>query len=252
VRPIETPKYQQIADELQREIRAGEPAPGEPMPTIEELKARFQVSDRTIVEAERVLLSQGLIVSKPGTRTYVRTQPQPILMTHSWASSVPPGSPWRAMMAAVGRVGDWTAHSTPVNAPPEVAERLHIEPAARVIQTEYVFTADNAPAYLSTSWEPMAITAEPGILLPESGPLAGRGVVERMAAIGVVVTRETHDIDSRPLTEPEAAKLGLRAGVTVVVKVRTYWAGETAVETAEIVLPPHVRLRYELPVNRPE
>lgn len=245
------PKYQQIADELRREILDGILAPGDQMPTIEDLKGRFQVSDRTIVEAEKVLLNQGLIISKPGARTYVRSQPRPIRMVHSWAQEIPSGSPWRAMMAAEGRDGAWEAHSTPIDAPPEVAARLGIEPGDRVMRTEYVFTADGAPAYLSTSWEPMFITAEAGILLPESGPMAGCGVVQRMAAIGVVVTREAHDIDSRPLTESEATRLGLRAGVSVVVKVRTYWAGETAVETAEIVLPPHVRLRYELPVNRP-
>lgn len=252
MRPIAEYAYLRIADELRRAILDGTLAPGAELPSIRELKERYGVADHTVVEATKILASEGLVESKPGTRSHVRARPQVIRMVHSWSQEIPTGSPWRAMMAAEGRDGSWEAHSTPVDAPHEVAERLGIEPGARTMRTEYVFTADGAPAYLSTSWEPMSITAAVGIVLPESGPLAGRGVVQRMAAIGMLVTRETHDIDSRPLTEQEAAKLGLRAGVAVVVKTRTYWAGETAVETAEIVLPPHVRLRYELPVSRPE
>lgn len=253
VRPIAEHAYTRIAADLRAAILDGTLAPGAELPSIRQLKEQYRVADHTVVQATQVLVAEGLVVSKPGTLTRVREQPTPIRMVHSWVRPATAGSPWRAMMAAEGRDGSWESKSAPVSAPPAVAARLGLETSARVMQTEYVFTADGAPAYLSTSWEPMAITAEAGILLPESGPLAGRGVVERMAAAGIVVTRETHDIASRPLTEPEAAKLGLRAGVSVVVKVRTYWAeidgAETAVETAEIVLPPHVQLRYEIPVG---
>lgn len=246
MRPIETFAYQRIADTLRQEILDGQHPPGSVFPTVAQLAARFKVSSRTISEAQKILFSEGLLTSKPGARTHVREQPELIRMVHSWAADVPAGSPWRAMMAAAGRVGDWESHSAPVSAPPDVAARLLIAPEDRVMRTEYVFTADGIPAYLSVSCEPMTITGGTPILLPESGLYAGLGVVDRMARIGVLVTRETHDIDSRPLTEAEAAKLGLRAGVSVVVKTRTYWAGELPVETAEIVLPSHVRLRYEI------
>lgn len=249
MRPIETTKYQRIADALRREILDGTLAPGDPMPTIEQLKARFGASDRTIVEAEKLLLGEGLIISRPGTRSYVRRRPEIIRMVRSWHRDVPSGSPWRAVMAAEGRVGDWESHSEPTTAPPDVAARLGIEPGDRVMRTAYVFTADGEPVYLSTSWEPMAITKGTPILLPEDGPLAGQGVVDRMAAIGRVVSRETHEIVPHTLTEAQAVKLRLRAGVAAVVKWRTYWAGEIAVEVAEIVLPSHVRLRYEIPVG---
>lgn len=250
MRPIETPTYQKIADVLRAEIQDGTHARGEFLPTVVELAARFQVSTRTIVEANKLLLNEGLLVGKPGARTRVRAQPDTIRLVRSWRQDAPSGSPWRAAMAAVGRVGDWESHSTPASAPPAVAARLGIEAGAQTMRTTYTFTADGEPAYLSVSWEPMAITAGSPILLPESGPCAGLGVVDRMAVIGRVVTLETHEIVPHVLTDAEATALGLRAGTATVMKIRTYLAGDVPVETAEIVLPAHVVTRYEIPVGR--
>lgn len=95
-------------------------------------------------------------------------------------------SPIRADMAELGRTGIWEAHSearTP--APHGIAQRLGIEPGDPCVRTSYEFLADARPAQLSVSWEPMAITGDTPVLLPEMGPLAGKGVVERMRSIGV-------------------------------------------------------------------
>jgi len=249
VRPIATAAYLRIADELRRAILDGTLPPGSPFPTQAEIRDTYSVSSRTAVEAARILLDEGLIISKPGTRTVVRDRPAVVRMVRSWYRDAPGGSPWRADMAAQGRVGDWTSKSEPVDAPPAVAERLHIAAGDRVMRTDYVFTADTVPTYLSTSWEPMALTAGTEILLPESGPHAGKGVAERMAAIGRAPTLAVEDIVPRTLTGPEAEKLGLRAGIAIVVIERTYWCGDTPVETADIVVPPPYRPRYEIPIG---
>lgn len=244
------PAYQTIADALRTEIQDGKLPPGSQLPTVAQLADRFNVSTRTVVEATKILLNEGLLVSKSGTRTHVRERPQTIRLVRSVHDAMPSGSPWRAAMQAQGRVGDWESHSTPTSAPPAVAERLGIAAGDRVMRTSYVFTADGQPAYSSTSWEPMAITMGTAILLPESGPYAGLGVVDRMALIDQVVTLETHELVPHSLTEAEATQLRLRAGAAAVLKIRTYIAGGVPVETAEIVLPAHVVTRYEIPVAR--
>jgi DNA-binding GntR family transcriptional regulator len=66
-----------------------------------------------------------------------------------------------------------------------------------------------------------------------------------MAAIGYPVTRVVEDVGARPLTPDEASLLGARAGIAVVVVERTHYSGEVAVETADVVLPPPYRARYE-------
>lgn len=250
MRPIAAPKYETIADDLRTQIIDGRLAPGTQLPTIAELAARNHVSDRTAFQALQLLLSEGLISSKPGFGYLIRERPTIVRMVRQWyRDNRGKGSPWRAEMVADGRDGSWISKSTPVDAPPAIAERLRIAPGDRVMRTAYTFTLDGTPTYLSTSWEPLAITAGTEIMLPESGELAGAGVVDRMAAIGVTITECREEPIARPLTKAEADTLGLHPGIAVLMIERTYYADELPVETADIVMPPHYRPVYEIPVG---
>lgn len=251
VRPIATtPKYELIADDLRQQIIDGTLAPGAQIPSLSELMTQFQVSERTALEAQKILLNEGLTTSKPGSGSFVRDRPSIVRMVRHWyRDAAGKGSPWRAEMAAAGRQGSWKAKSTPTAAPPAIAERLRLEPGARVMRTSYLFTADAAPTYLSTSWEPLSITAGTEITLPEEGAHRGKGVVDRFDAIGIHITRATEELVPRTLTIAEAQQLRLRSGIAVIVIERTYYAGETPAETANIVLPPNYHAVYEIPVG---
>ena len=250
MRPIATPKYESIADELREQIIGGALAPGAKLPALSEMKAIHGISDRTAFQAMQILLGDGLVESKPGSGYYVRERPIARRMVRSWyRDSAGQGSPWRADAAAQGIDGSWTSQSKSVTAPPAIAERLRLEPGSRVMRTEYLFTADGAPAYLSTSWEPMALTAGTEILLPEDGEHAGKGVADRFATIGITVTEAREELVPRTLTIGEAQTLRLRPGTPVLLIERTYYAGQKPVETADIVLPPHYRPVYQIPVG---
>lgn len=247
MRPIATWKYLAIAEELRARILAGTLAPGARFPTLAEIGAEFAVAEETARSATNLLRDQGLIVTKPGAQSRVQDDAEITRMVRSWYRDAPGGSPWRADMAAQGRTGAWTAQSEPVPAPPAVARRLHIEPGDRVMRTTYVMTTDGRPAYLSTSWEPTAITGGTPVLLPEAGPYAGAGVADRMTAIGHTPTHSTEDPAIYYLSTAEAAKLGKRPGLPCLLIRRTYHEGETPLETADIVLPPDIQVRYEIP-----
>jgi GntR family transcriptional regulator len=84
----------------------------------------------------------------------------------------------------------------------------------------------------------MSVTSGTPILLPEMGPLAGKGVVERMRSIGVAV--ETWVEIPRPAlaTQEQASLLSLSAGDLVLSIERTYYDGDgRPVETADIIVP---------------
>ncbi|BCK68829.1 hypothetical protein Srufu_027820 [Streptomyces libani subsp. rufus] len=103
---------------------------------------------------------------------------------------------------------------------------------------------------LSTSWEPLEVTGRTPVMLPEEGPLAGRGVVERMAAIDVVVDNVVEEVGARPSLAEEAMTLGGVPGHAVLVVSRTYFAGGRPVETADVVtLADRYRVAYHLPVK---
>lgn len=250
MRPIADARYEQIADDLRRAIIDGTLPPGTKLPPMRELAATYGVSTRTIVEATRLLLGEGRLTSKQRGGIVVRARPGIVRLARSYyEGAAGKGSPWRADMAAQGRVGDWESHSEPVAATAAIAERLAIEPGARTMRTSYVFRADGEPVYLSTSWESLALTLGTPITLPEAGPHAGAGVQDRMTVIGHKPTRRQEEILPHTLTIAEADLLGLHPGTAAVMVQRTYYDGELPLETADILYPPHVRPVYEGPVG---
>jgi hypothetical protein len=116
----------------------------------------------------------------------------------------------------------------------------------------YEFLADGRPVQLSTSWEPYDVTAGTLVVLPEGGPHAGTGVVNRMAAIGVTVSHAVEQPEPRQATAEEASLLGIQKAALVTHIRRTYYSDEgRPVETADIVVPAaHCEIVYEIPINR--
>src|SRR2546421_3068663 len=66
------PKYQRIADELRRDIRAGKFQPGDRMPAETVFVERFRVSLPTVRQALGVLRAEGLVESRHGIGTFVK------------------------------------------------------------------------------------------------------------------------------------------------------------------------------------
>ncbi|MGE7439327.1 GntR family transcriptional regulator [Kitasatospora sp. NPDC001175] len=241
------PAYLRLADALRAEILSGSRGPGSKMPSIADLCREHGLSEQPVRQALRVLTTEGLIEGRPGSGTYVRVRPDKTRMARGRYRA--PGSPFAAESAARGVEPSWSGSSQKTYATASLAARLGIVTGDPIMQTQYVFRADGEPVQLATSWEPLAITEHTDIALPELGPLAGRGVVVRMAGISVVVTRVTEDVTSRPVLEAEAGQLGIPLGSTVLAIERTHWAGELAVETADIVLSAdHFRLSYEIEI----
>jgi DNA-binding GntR family transcriptional regulator len=119
-------------------------------------------------------------------------------------------------------------------------------------QIGHEFLADGRPLQLSTSWEPYDLTVGTLVVLPEGGPHAGVGVVNRMAAIGITVSHAVEQPEPRRATAEEASLLGIQRSALVTRIQRTYCSDEgRPVETADIVVPAaHCEIVYEIPINR--
>ena len=115
--------------------------------------------------------------------------------------------------------------------------------------TRYVFSCDGRPVQLAVSYEPAVLTSGTAMALPEHGPLAGRGVIERMLSIGIRVTEVLEELSVRGCTRAEAEALLLPIGALVFAVERAHLAGRRPVEAGEIVIPAErFRLRYRFPV----
>lgn len=245
------PAYVRIADDLRGQIVDGNLTAGARLPSRAELAEQYGVSDRVAFEAIRLLVTEGFVTTRSGSGSYVRQRPEVRRLTRSWYRENRTGSPFRADMAAQGRDATWEFHSERTTPSPAIAERLGLAPDAGVMRTAYRFLADAEPVMLCTSWEPLELTEGSPVLLPEQGPLAGRGVVERLGTVGVEISHVVENVSARPALATEADQLDTQTGLCLIVIERTYYAGDRPAETADIVIPSdRYQVSYQIPVEK--
>src|SRR4051812_40577524 len=69
------PPYEQLADALRTRIRSAALGPGAQLPSYHALAVEFGVAPNTVKSALAALRREGLIVSRVGKGSFVRTQP---------------------------------------------------------------------------------------------------------------------------------------------------------------------------------
>ncbi|MFF9346883.1 GntR family transcriptional regulator [Streptomyces sp. NPDC014734] len=249
--PRETP-YLQVADALRARIKAGEWKVGDKLPSRARIGEEYGVGQSVAQRAMERLIIEGLLEGRAGSGTYVSRPRERLRMVRSRQHEGCGGSPFRADMEKQGRDGQWESSSaarTP--APDRIAERLAIRPGDMCVVTNYEYLADGLPVQLSRSWEPMAITDGTPIVLPEMGPHAGAGVIERMRSIGVDITSAVEVLRPARASQEQANLLGISVGDLVMVVERTYYdADGRPVEAADIVVPDiRWEIAYEIDID---
>ena len=68
------PKYEAIAADIRRTIEDGTLKPGDKLPTVVEFCELYSVSKITVKRAIEQITEEGLITSRRGSGTYVRTR----------------------------------------------------------------------------------------------------------------------------------------------------------------------------------
>jgi GntR family transcriptional regulator len=246
--------YLALAGVLRARVLAGEWQVGERLPSRMRLAEEYGVGRNVVQRAMDRLIVDGLLEGRVGSGTYVREPRERLRLVRSRHRERRDGSPLDTGMRERGRASAWDAHSQPrVPAPDAIAERLALTPGELCVTTHYEFLADGQPVQLSASWEPMAITEGTPVMLPENGPLAGRGVVERMRSIGITVDTVVEVPRPARATQVQAHLLGIGVGDLVLLIERTiYDTDGRPVETADIVIPDMRReVVYEFGVDRP-
>ncbi|NEC88071.1 GntR family transcriptional regulator [Streptomyces sp. SID12501] len=239
--------YLVVADTMRARIADGTWPPGHRLPSRSALGRDFGGAGENVVRrAQELLIDEGLLEGRAGSGTYVRaTRQRHTLWRTQEAGSV------NNTAAPAGFAGTWEADSeAKVPAPPVVAGRLGIEEGAHCVRTVYEFLLQHRPVLLLTSWEPMAITGGSVIVLPEGGPLAGRGVPARMGHIGVEVTRVREVPRPVQVDREQAHLLGAPVGSRATLIERTHYdASGRAVETADLLAPANQwEIAYDIPV----
>ncbi|MFD4505111.1 GntR family transcriptional regulator [Streptomyces sp. NPDC058457] len=226
----------QIADDLRARIDDGEFGPGARLPGEPALVRDYGVAKMTANGALKLLVTEGVAVSRPGSGTYVR-EFKPILRDatkrlsrNQWATgksiwSVDVGE--RPMTPA-----DLEVFET--DAPRWVARTLGLSEDERVIVRSRRYLVDGEPVQMATSYLPAALTRDSQIALPDAGP---GGIYKRLAELGSEPVHFSEDLRARMPSPEESTALSILPGTPVIEICRTaYTSDGKAVEVNRMLL----------------
>jgi GntR family transcriptional regulator len=224
------PMYQQIADELRRQITSGELAQGSRLSTELELGDKYKASRNTIRDAIKQLTAENLVETRPGQGTFVTVKADPFVTI---LSSVPDPD------AAEGSVDPESAtYLSSVNMehrearvskprveiqtpPPEVAHRLRLAPAQQAVSRHQERFIDGVPWSLQTSFYPMEFITQGATRLLMADDIE-EGAVRYLKTAMNLKQRGYRDwITARAPDENEQKFFGLARDTTVFVIFRT-------------------------------
>jgi GntR family transcriptional regulator len=244
------PPYRQVADRLRDAIVAGDLAPGQALPSVRALAQQYDLTNVTATRAVDLLRSEGLVDTRLGRGTFVRT-PKPVIRVGAYLTANSDGQ--RETWATEGnRHGfDATQEITEVAtvpAPADVAERLGIPPDTPTVVRRRVLRADGVPVQLSDSYYPTDLAA--GTELAQPAKLRGY-TVAALGRLGIDVDRFHDELQMRMPSPHETRALRLGKGVPVVRLLRTTYAADgRPVEVADQLLAGdrHI-LSYDIPAH---
>jgi GntR family transcriptional regulator len=165
------PTYKRIADQLQTQIEAGEWAPGTKLPTEPELRVIFDNASRnTVRDAIKLLVSRGLVETRPGRGTFVLDKIDPFVTTLSGEPGSGfgggEGAAYLSEVAAKEREPSVTAPRVEIQkADAKVADHLRIDVGDEVISRHQERRIDGKPWSLQTTWYPMSLVQKGAIRL---------------------------------------------------------------------------------------
>ena len=167
------PLYQQIAEELRKQIEAGILKPGQQLPTELALREQFGASRNTIRDAIKRLSSLGLVESRPGSGTFVTSKVDPFItvLTQNPDTGYG-GGEGTAYLSEVSKAHRVPEHG-PIRvelkpAPQVIALRLRITPGEQVLLRHQERFIDKTPWSLQTSFFPFEFASKaPRLLMAE-------------------------------------------------------------------------------------
>jgi DNA-binding GntR family transcriptional regulator len=243
--------YGQIADALRAAILAGEYEPTADDPTHNELRgaaelgAQYGVSDKTAARAVQQLITEGLVIGRPGLRPIVvprGQRPDRWPMNRRYARAREAAGlvfgadmQGREVVKRISRTG-WTG------APAPVAALLRMDPGGRVWARVRQTLIDGRVAELSTSYFPAAVAE--GTTLTTPGEFPPGGVVRALEEAGHRVLRTYNEARSRLATDEELAVFGadpalqpLDGRVVIAITHGTFGLGDEPLEVVVSVRP---------------
>jgi GntR family transcriptional regulator len=219
------PMYRQIAEDLRRQIEGGGLAPGQQLRTELELRDKYNASRNTVRDAIKLLITRGLVESRPGQGTFVIEKINPYVTTLT--------DPETGSGEADAYIQEVTARRRmPKTSPPKVeiqeagrrvASELRLTEGASVVSRHQERFIDETPWSLQTSFYPMSLVLRGAAALINAANIA-EGAVEYLKkelSITQVGWRDTITVRAPDQAEAAFFKLPDDGRVSVIETRRT-------------------------------
>lgn len=189
----ERPAYLLVSDELRQQIQSGQYPPGARLPTMEELRRFYGVSEIVIRHAVSLLRQEGLVETRRGGGTVVRARPvvrrrameryavDARQARERYAGG--PGTSFTEDRALSWRDYRLTARHSEVTADEELAALFGAEPGTALLRRDFVFYARGEPEQISVNFLPLELVAGTPVADPAREPWPG-GTLAQLAYLG--------------------------------------------------------------------
>jgi GntR family transcriptional regulator len=216
---MNAPGYERVAAELRAAILAGQV--GSRLPSLQGLAKRYDVTIDVARRAVDVLRSEGLVVTRHGSGTYVRRFERIVRSSPDRLSRGRWGAGHAIQDADTGtrpRTVDVVVGESP--APDYVAEALGIAAGEPVFTRSRRFLVESRPVQLSVSYVPLDIAADARLAYTEIGP---GGTYARLTELGYGPERFVERLTARAPRPEEVERLELATSVgALVIEITRY------------------------------
>lgn len=242
--------HRQIAAQLRAQIRRGDWAPGERLPSIPAIAEMYGVAKQTVQRTIDQLRVEGLLITKPGSGTYVRGMRRRLNRLSRGRYGGHRG--YHADLAARYRQHLVEVRRAP--APPEVADAFGVTDGTELVVRRHLVRTDDVPVEVGASWFRVADAAGTSLERMEA---FGRPLYqEAEEAIGRRYVSATDTISARQPSREEAEILQIRPDTPVLHLLHiAYDAGRKPIEVAQATWPgPMTTLteEYKIPAPQPD
>jgi GntR family transcriptional regulator len=218
---------------LRERIIDGVYGPGDRLPSATVIATEFDIDRGTASRVLAELRHAGLIITKPGSGSFVRTF-EPILRSFpgrllAWRDGqaiqdADTGKRPRAVAVTVNEVASG----------PSTAIAFGISPGDPLVRRSRRFTVEDRPVQLADSYYLPDMVRGTPIVYTDTGP---GGVYARLAEIGHEPVRFTERLRARMPLTGEATALDLPTGTPVLAIIRSAFdAADRCVEVTEMIL----------------
>lgn len=227
-------KHDQIAAAIREQILRGDYTPGEALPALTVLRKAYGAANNTVRQALATLQAEGLVETRPGAGTYVRSF-EPIARAGQWRVRrdvwMAGRSPWDVdVRDRDSEVDQIVVDRAPL--PEHLARSMQRPAGAEMIRRSRRYLIEKRPTMLAVSYVPLELAAGSRV---EEEYTGGGGIWARLAELGHEPVRFSESVRGRPGSDEEVERLRLPASSWVFHIIRAAYAADgSTVEVNEM------------------